>query len=126
MVKGTHVWNWTNRIYSCILEDAISRDDIIFKLVAAKVTTTVDKVCANYLDCRDPQTETQFIDALQTCTPAPQRYRLRVFIATKIIISKGKWHGATTATRVVIRLTTAGGSRNLSIPNNPITMMVLQ
>ena len=28
--------------------------------------TTVDKGCVNYLDCRDPQTETQFIDALQT------------------------------------------------------------
>ena len=84
---GAHIWSWTKHLYNHILEDATSRDNIIFKLVAAKAMTTVNKGCVKYLDCRDPQTETQFIDALQT-SPATQRYRLTVFIATKASFPK--------------------------------------
>ena len=37
------------------MEDAISKDDIIFKLIAAKVMTTVDKGCVNILIAEIPK-----------------------------------------------------------------------
>ena len=63
-VKGA--WSWTKCLYNRILEDSITKYHIIVKLVAAKIMTTVDKGCVNYLDCRDPPTKIQFINALQT------------------------------------------------------------
>ena len=94
-----------------------------FQACCCESMTTVDKGCVNYLDCRDPQTETQFIDALQTYYSSNTEVQADSFHR---IISKGKCHGANTARRLVITQMTAGGSRNPSIPNHLITMMVLQ
>lgn len=38
----------------------------MFNIVAARVKATVEEGCSDYLDCRNPSNESQFIDALQT------------------------------------------------------------
>ena len=63
-VKGAQLWSWVKRLYVRIISNAVTKENILFKMETARVKATVG--CSDYLDCRNPSNESQFIDALQT------------------------------------------------------------